>query len=74
MITCVKAGAILDSFSHIAIIYTSPIVIKSYRDITTNITNMFLASGAPTAPPSIRFSDFSSFSHSSREMTDIYPG
>ena len=25
--------------------------IKSYSDITTNIPNMFLDSGAPTAPP-----------------------
>ena len=40
--------------------------IKSYSDITTNIPNMFLDSGAPTAPPSIIFSDFSSFSHSTR--------
>ena len=29
--------------------------IKSYRDITTNIPNMFLGSGAPTAPPRIIF-------------------
>ena len=35
------------------------------------IPNMFPTSGAPTAPPNIRFSDFSSFSHSPRELTDI---
>ena len=48
------------------LIYTPPIIIESYRDITTNIPNTFLASGAPMAPPSIRFSDFWSFSHSSQ--------
>ena len=48
--------------------------IKSYRDITTNIPNMFLDSGAPVASPRIIFSDFSSFSHSSRELKDVHLG
>ena len=56
------------------LIYTPPIAIESYRDITTNIPNKFLASEVPMAPPSIRFSDFSSSSDSSQELTDIYPG
>ena len=37
-----------------------PIALKSCRDITTNIPNMFLDCGAPTAPPRIIFLDFSS--------------
>ena len=44
-----------------------PLVIKRCRGITADIPNMFPASGAPTAPPIIRFYDFSSFSHSSQE-------
>ena len=55
-------------------IYIPPTAIKSYRDITTTIPNLFLGSVAPTAPPSIRFSDFSSSSHACRELTNIHPG
>ena len=51
-----------------------PMIKKSYRDITSNIPNKFLASGAPMARPRIIFSDFSSFYDSSQELTDIYPG
>ena len=51
----------------------APLAIKRCRDITTDIHNKFPASGAPTAPPTIRCYDFSSFSHSSRELTDIAP-
>ena len=32
----------------------APLAIKRCRDITTDIPNMFPASGAPTAPPIIR--------------------
>ena len=37
---------------------------ESHRDITIDIPDFFLDSGAPMAPPSIRFSDFSSFTRS----------
>ena len=51
----------------------APLVIKRCRGITADIPNMFPASGGPTAPPGIMRYDFSSFSHSSRELTDIPP-
>ena len=51
----------------------APLVIKRCRGITADIPNMFPASGGPTAPPGIMLYDFSSFSHSSRELTDIPP-
>ena len=40
------------------LLYSAPTTIESYGEITTNIPNKFLASRAPMAPPSIRFSDF----------------
>ena len=49
----------------------APLAIKRCRDSTIDIPNMFPASRAPTAPPIIRVYDFSSFSHSSQELTDI---
>ena len=51
----------------------APLAIKRCRGITADIPNMFPASGAPTAPPGIMCYDFSSFSHSSRELADIAP-
>ena len=52
----------------------APIVIKSYRDITTNIPNLFRDSGGTYGASLLYFSDFTSFYHSFREMKDIHPG
>ena len=47
--------------------------IQSYSDVTTNITNVFLGSGAPTAPPRIVFVFFQASTTPPEQLTELQP-
>ena len=46
---------------------------ESYRDITTNIPDLFLGSGAPTAPPHVIFLFFRASTTSPEQLTEHPP-
>ena len=46
---------------------------ESYRDITTNIPDLFLGSGAPTAPPHVIFLFFRASTTPPEQLTEHPP-